>query len=415
MTIPSAQPIQLKHAYQIHHTQITPPTSFTSTSSPLTPPPSDEKPLLPSSTVITIIKDIRRLQSGVGRGSEVPWKVYTLSVEDYDDLQQRLQSDELLAAFVEHKLRFDYFPYLRRFIIRMPRTVHEFFIAKVSQEIHAQLLRYQGPSEHYARNIQSTSDTIKPSDPEYGRMHNPDWQFRHNKAQFPGVVVEVAYSQKSRDLPHLADSYILGSDGNINIVIGLDIEYQRKDVKGKRKDLEGRDIAGGDAEGESAKTATLSVWEPAADDEEKLVAKCVIDNQSFRTANGSPSPSCPSLQINLEKLAPAMYHPANLSKDPISISANTLCCFLEEAESQDTMLGEKTGGTTQFKWKGKRAREITPEERLHERDEKRWKAEEDNVLEKEEEESSYTTLVPMDSIPQATIMTRGRKRETNIP
>lgn len=109
MTIPSAQPIPIKHAaYQIHHTQITPPTSFTSTSSPLTPPPSDEKPLLPSSAVVTIIEHIRRLQSGVGRGTEVPWKAYTLSVEDYDDLQQRLQSDELLAAFVEHKVRFVY-------------------------------------------------------------------------------------------------------------------------------------------------------------------------------------------------------------------------------------------------------------------------------------------------------------------
>jgi hypothetical protein len=46
------------------------------------------------------------------------------------------------------------------------------------------------------------------------------------KAQFPGVVIEVLYSQKRKDLERLADNYILGSDSDIRVVMGLDIEYK---------------------------------------------------------------------------------------------------------------------------------------------------------------------------------------------
>jgi len=47
-------------------------------------------------------------------------------------------------------------------------------------------------------------------------------------------------------LGRIADDYILGSDGNIRVVLGLDIEYQGK---GKGKGL-------------SSKVATISMWRP---------------------------------------------------------------------------------------------------------------------------------------------------------
>lgn len=58
------------------------------------------------------------------------------------------------------------------------------------------------------------------------------------------MIFEVSYSQKQRDLGRLADDYILGSDGNIRVVVGLDIEYQSKSKEA------------------SNKAATLSVWRP---------------------------------------------------------------------------------------------------------------------------------------------------------
>jgi hypothetical protein len=48
----------------------------------------------------------------------------------------------------------------------------------------------------------------------------------------------VSFSQKEKELKDLAEDYILGSDGNIRVVIGLDIEYKQ------------------------SKKATISVWRP---------------------------------------------------------------------------------------------------------------------------------------------------------
>ena len=36
----------------------------------------------------------------------------------------------------------------------------------------------------------------------------------------------MSYSQRRKDLERLADDYILGSDSDIRVVVGLDIEYK---------------------------------------------------------------------------------------------------------------------------------------------------------------------------------------------
>ncbi len=74
-------------------------------------------------------------------------------------------------------------------------------------------------------------------------QHEPDAVFEHIDAQYPGVVIEVSFTQKKKDLARLADSYILGSEGNIRVVVGLDIEY-----KTSSKD--------------PSKRATISMWRP---------------------------------------------------------------------------------------------------------------------------------------------------------
>lgn len=61
----------------------------------------------------------------------------------------------------------------------------------------------------------------------YGR-DEPDASFEDSKANYPGIVIKVSQSQKRKNLPCLADEYILGLYGNISFVIGLDIEYSGK-------------------------------------------------------------------------------------------------------------------------------------------------------------------------------------------
>jgi hypothetical protein len=157
--------------------------------------------------------------------------------------------------------RYDYFPSIKQFVLRMPTAIHEIVIRRVAREIILQLnsiAARNDASGEFAGNIEdsgSTRLTFPGSD--YG-PHDPDASFRHLGARYPGVIIEVSYSQKRKDLPRLADDYILGSDGNIRAVIGLDIEYR-------------------------GKMATLSVWRPRfsinEDGEEELEAEQTVVNQ----------------------------------------------------------------------------------------------------------------------------------------
>jgi len=73
-------------------------------------------------------------------------------------------------------------------------------------------------------------------------------------------VIEVSYSQKRACLNHLAENYILESNGNIRVVVGLDVDYR------------------------SSKKATLSMWCPKIisneqDGQPELVAETLIEGQ----------------------------------------------------------------------------------------------------------------------------------------
>ncbi|OBT69378.1 hypothetical protein VE03_01139 [Pseudogymnoascus sp. 23342-1-I1] len=109
-----------------------------------------------------------------------------------------------------------------RLVLRRPTTSHEEFITSIVEEIQVQLKSLQTAFAAFAREIRSSgSASINFADEEYGK-HDPDALFRHSKAQFPGVVIEVSYSQKRKDLARLADDYILGSDSDIRVVVFRD-------------------------------------------------------------------------------------------------------------------------------------------------------------------------------------------------
>jgi hypothetical protein len=159
------------------------------------------------------------------------------------------------------KYGYDYFPSIKQFVLRMPSVLHESVSSEVIAEILHQLksiASYEDASAKFAQNIMpSGSGEVKFPDPVYGK-HDPDASFRYRGTRYPGVVIEISYSKKRRDLSRLADDYILGSDGNIRVVIGLDVEYK-------------------------CKMATLSVWRPRfsinEDGDEELEAEQTVVNQ----------------------------------------------------------------------------------------------------------------------------------------
>lgn len=123
----------------------------------------------------------------------------------------------------------------------MPGSLHESLGSYITQELLRQLGTIaQGSSSSavFAGNIEnSASAELSFEDTEYG-SHRPDASFQHYEAQYPGVILELSYSQKKKDLSRLAHDYILGSDANICVVIGIDVEY-----KGSKK-------------------ASVSIWRP---------------------------------------------------------------------------------------------------------------------------------------------------------
>lgn len=142
--------------------------------------------------------------------------------------------------------RYDYAAESRRLVVRMPTAVHELFIARVEDAVFSQLKSIREGSDDAAAFAQrvnparSTEIYFPVENDSSGRKskHEPDASFWHDSAQYPGVVIEVAYSQKKKRLERLAEDYLLDSDASVQAVVGLDIEYGKKD----------------------SRKATLSVW-----------------------------------------------------------------------------------------------------------------------------------------------------------
>lgn len=58
---------------------------------------------------------------------------------------------------------------------------------------------------------------------------NPDVYFSHirDRKRRPTIVVEVAYCQSQRTLKRAAREYIIGTQGKVNAVIGVKLDYQK--------------------------------------------------------------------------------------------------------------------------------------------------------------------------------------------
>jgi hypothetical protein len=120
----------------------------------------------------------------------------------------------------------------------MPTLIYEIFLATVTENIRDQLKKITtGTSKvaaDFAKNVDSKGLIVlkykvnKTQNQGFSRVskHEPDVTFKYRKAQDLGIIIEISYSQKRKALTDLAEFYILGSDGNIQRVTGLNIKYK---------------------------------------------------------------------------------------------------------------------------------------------------------------------------------------------
>ncbi|KAF2844474.1 hypothetical protein T440DRAFT_473377 [Plenodomus tracheiphilus IPT5] len=356
------------------HRHITPPSIFNG--QPLTPPLTVEKPYTEAPRVIA---HFRQIQAGRDSGGE-PLKEFQLVQGEYEQIERTLLQDDVLSGYVKNKIRYDYDGDNCTLVVRMPTEIHERFIDAVEDDIRSQLKAIRSGSDRKARFAQkvrparSTEIRFAANALSSKSKYEPDASFRHDDAQYPGVIIEVAYSQKESRLGRLADNYIIDSDANVQAVVCLDIEY------GKRE----------------SRKATLSIWRPdvfQTPSGPELRAVEEPAHEAFRDDEGHPVDH-PGLQLRLSDFAYEELARKELGdrvgdkdQDPwICISGEQLCQYLDAAESK---VKAAVGKQSLAKGIRKRKRSETPPDEIRADDEEEYAEEEKRAAKRTDYDPSY--------------------------
>ena len=109
----------------------------------------------------------------------------------------------------------------------MLSTIHEYLGVWITNEIEKQLEEIRSGSNAAALLAEkilcggSTSIYL-----EDDAQHDPDKQFVYEDERYLGLIIEIGYSQRKKNLLQLADDYITMSEGRIQMVIGVELDYR---------------------------------------------------------------------------------------------------------------------------------------------------------------------------------------------
>ena len=125
---------------------------------------------------------------------------------------------------------YDYNPIGSKLIIRMATTLHNTFASKLATKIMERfesLAKNQVETRPFIDKLDSVNGAIHFEQDGKQFKHVPDIRFHHKDAAWPGVVLEISYSQKRKSLVDLAENYLLASNGGIRVMVGIDLDYKK--------------------------------------------------------------------------------------------------------------------------------------------------------------------------------------------
>lgn len=194
----------------------------------------------------------------------------------------------------------------------MVTPIHEIVTRMISDSIKEQLVTIKKTSNEPTKQlIQKIREVCSASIKLYwsrGTLQ-PDSQFRVKGCYYPGVVIEMAYSQSFRSLRAKARNLIVGSDGNIQIVIGL--------------------------EAENGGAYKISAWRPdfiQSEDGNTVRLGTVIEQDIIRDVDGKLRPGSMTFQLrDFGSNLAATFPNANLTAS-ITLRYNDLVDYLVDAE-----------------------------------------------------------------------------------
>ncbi|KAI1660384.1 hypothetical protein F4813DRAFT_292721 [Daldinia decipiens] len=220
--------------------------------------------------------------------------VEELTESAFKDLRDKLQrEDDDLKRYFEDDLCYDY-PYRSKqtdhIVFRMNSELHEHVSREIFMTLANQLKTHskrvtnselpgQIPSKRF---IFTGSARISFGDKSRGNC--PDESFRYPDCKYPGLVIEVSWSQRPRELPKRAKDFITKSNGGVRTVISIDVHdsYEKKRQSGMPGE------------------AKFSVWRADWVSGNKVIPKMSVDNQVFQNERGEFNSSASDLHLTFE-------------------------------------------------------------------------------------------------------------------
>ncbi|KAH0556803.1 hypothetical protein GP486_005412 [Trichoglossum hirsutum] len=264
-----------------------------------------------------------------------PWIEVPLLPEEYEELRAQLKNDRGLWCYVKEEIQQEYDREARKITIRYPGH-HSYvaFTCRIINDIIRQLIEIQDGHDDVADIARDIWPRVQSYVLLHGTVHYPDASFLFESDDFPRMVIEVSSPLKRKYLPYLAHDYIAGSRGNIELVIGLNIDHW------------------------GSKKASISVWRPGSTkgDDGRDVLTCVqtLKNHCFRSEDGSAVEG--NLAFQLRDFVPpkAAYRITGMDI-PIVIPYSKLTQYLDYAESRyakDQQTLEEGGLVTRKRYRG---------------------------------------------------------------